>query len=199
MVHTQSSSDEIFMHLPERPTHPGPTWLRSQRTMPPYISGSTLNPLANHCPPTLTPSRLMMRSHQRQRWRQRSDASAPTRQAATPSPTRSTSRCGSTKRVRDKERTPPPPKTWNFDAACGNSPVYVEHWGYSTEIGVYHPGLDPQGKHRHPWDYPPGDLWKFVEAIIDTRLWASIQFQCVLHGFCAVRGTGTATMELKLA
>ena len=41
-------------------------------------------------------------------------------------------------------------------------------------------------------------LWKVVEAIIDTRLQASIQFQDVLHKFCSGRGKGTATMDIKL-
>ena len=41
-------------------------------------------------------------------------------------------------------------------------------------------------------------LWKVVEAPIDTRLHASLQFHYVLHGFWARRGTGTAIMELKI-
>ena len=42
-------------------------------------------------------------------------------------------------------------------------------------------------------------LCKVTEAIIDTRLWSSIQFHYVLHRFCAGRGKGKATMYLKLA
>ena len=42
-------------------------------------------------------------------------------------------------------------------------------------------------------------LWKVMEAIIDTRLQASIQFHDVLHGLRAGRGIRAATMELKLA
>ena len=42
-------------------------------------------------------------------------------------------------------------------------------------------------------------LWKFLEAIIDTYPWSRIQFHDFLHGFCAWRGTGTATMELNIA
>ena len=41
-------------------------------------------------------------------------------------------------------------------------------------------------------------LWKVVEAIIDTRLLASIQFHDVFHGFRAGRGMGTANMDIKL-
>ena len=41
-------------------------------------------------------------------------------------------------------------------------------------------------------------LWKVVEALIDTRLCASLQLHDVLHGFWSRRGTGTAIMELKL-
>ena len=42
-------------------------------------------------------------------------------------------------------------------------------------------------------------LCKVVEALIDTRLCASLQFHDVLHGFRAVRGAGAAIMELKLS
>ena len=38
-----------------------------------------------------------------------------------------------------------------------------------------------------------------VEALIDTRLRASIQFHDVLHGLRDRRGTGTAIIELNLA
>ena len=51
----------------------------------------------------------------------------------------------------------PPPQTWKVDAACGHRPVYVDHQGYATVIGVDHPGIDLQGKHRHLGDRPPGD------------------------------------------
>ena len=42
-------------------------------------------------------------------------------------------------------------------------------------------------------------LWKLVEALIDTRIIASIQFHDVLHGLWAGRGTEMYIMELKLA
>ena len=51
----------------------------------------------------------------------------------------------------------PPSRTWKVDAACGNSPIYVDHQEYSTGIGVDHPGLNLQGKHRHPGDWDFGD------------------------------------------
>ena len=38
-----------------------------------------------------------------------------------------------------------------------------------------------------------------VEAMIDTCIKKVVQFQDVLHIFCAGRGTGTAIMELKIA
>jgi hypothetical protein len=41
-------------------------------------------------------------------------------------------------------------------------------------------------------------LWKVVEVLIDKRFLA-IEFHDCLHGFLAGRGTGTATMEVKLA
>ena len=37
-------------------------------------------------------------------------------------------------------------------------------------------------------------LWKVVEALIETRLCASLQMHDVLHGFRAGRGTETAIM-----
>ena len=43
------------------------------------------------------------------------------------------------------------------------------------------------------------NLWKVVEALIDTRLCSSLQMHDVLHRFRYRRGTGTAIMELKLA
>ena len=42
-------------------------------------------------------------------------------------------------------------------------------------------------------------LSKVEEAIIDTRLRASLQFHGVLHRLRTERKTSTATMELKLA
>ena len=41
-------------------------------------------------------------------------------------------------------------------------------------------------------------LWKLVSGIIDLRISSSIQFHDALHGFCAGRGTGTATLEANL-
>ena len=40
-------------------------------------------------------------------------------------------------------------------------------------------------------------LWKILEVIMNKRL-KSIEFHDCLHGFIAGRGTGTATMEVKL-
>ena len=41
-------------------------------------------------------------------------------------------------------------------------------------------------------------MWKVVAAILNRRLMASIVFHDFLHGFRAGRGTGTATLEVKL-
>ena len=41
-------------------------------------------------------------------------------------------------------------------------------------------------------------MWKVVEAILNRRLMASITLYEFLHGFRAVRGKGTATIEDKL-
>ena len=38
-----------------------------------------------------------------------------------------------------------------------------------------------------------------MEAIIDTRIQAQIQFHYILQGLCAGRCTGTANMELKIS
>ena len=42
-------------------------------------------------------------------------------------------------------------------------------------------------------------LWKVVEVIINTCLRSNIQFDDFLRGFCTGRGTGTATIEIKIA
>ena len=42
-------------------------------------------------------------------------------------------------------------------------------------------------------------LWKVVEALIDTRLQASLQMHVVLHRFRSIRGMGTDIMELNLS
>ena len=44
----------------------------------------------------------------------------------------------------------------------------------------------------------PKTLWKVVEALLDTRLRASLQLNDILHGLRGGRGTGTAIIELKL-
>ncbi|KAL7538217.1 hypothetical protein ACHAWF_006025 [Thalassiosira exigua] len=41
-------------------------------------------------------------------------------------------------------------------------------------------------------------IWKLLEAIMDRRL-NVIEFHDCLHGYLTKRGTGTATMEAKLA
>ena len=41
-------------------------------------------------------------------------------------------------------------------------------------------------------------MWKVVAAILNRRLAASITFHNFLHGFRAVRDTGTATLEANL-
>ena len=42
-------------------------------------------------------------------------------------------------------------------------------------------------------------FWKVVEALIENRLCAYLQFHDVLHRFRAIRSTGTAITELKLS
>ena len=41
-------------------------------------------------------------------------------------------------------------------------------------------------------------LWEAIFVIINCRISSSIQFHDALHGFCAGRGTRTATLEAKL-
>ena len=41
-------------------------------------------------------------------------------------------------------------------------------------------------------------LWKAISAIINLWISSSIQFHDALHGFCAGKGTRTATLEAKL-
>ena len=66
------------------------------------------------------------------------------------------------------------------------------------ELGLTILVLIPKGNTYTQGIKLPETLWKVVEAIIDNRLRASIQFQVVLHGFCAWRDTGTATVEINL-
>ena len=139
------------------PTLLGFTFLSSPRTAPPSTRESNLTPLANRWPPMLTPFILTMMSHQRRRWIQRSDASSSTSQASTPTSARSISRRGSERPMLDREKTPPPSQTWKVDAASVNGPIYVEHHGNSSGIGVDHPGVDPEVKYIHLGNWPSGD------------------------------------------
>ena len=41
-------------------------------------------------------------------------------------------------------------------------------------------------------------MWKVVAAILHRRLTTAITYHDALHGFRAVRGTGTATLEANL-
>ena len=41
-------------------------------------------------------------------------------------------------------------------------------------------------------------MWKILAVILNHRITASITFHDFLHGFWAVCGTGTATLEAKL-
>ena len=41
-------------------------------------------------------------------------------------------------------------------------------------------------------------VWKAVELILNCRFTASITYHDSLHGFREVRGTGTATLEVKI-
>ena len=41
-------------------------------------------------------------------------------------------------------------------------------------------------------------MWKEISGIINRRILSSIQFHDDLHGFCAGRGMGTATLESNL-
>ena len=41
-------------------------------------------------------------------------------------------------------------------------------------------------------------MWKVVVAILNFRITASITYHNFLHGFRECRGTGTATLEVKL-
>ena len=72
----------------------------------------------------------------------------------------------------------------------------MHQWVDYAVIGVYHPVLDPtdtQGISLLK------TLWKIMQAIIDTRVWASIHFHYFIHRFRAGVGTYIVTMELNLA
>ena len=40
-----------------------------------------------------------------------------------------------------------------------------------------------------------GVLWKAISGIINLQILSPVQFHDALHGFCAGRGIGTATLE----
>ena len=88
---------------------------------------------------------------------------------------------------------------WKVNADRGNSPVYVNHWGYATVIGVDHPSIDTQGKHIHLGGRPPGDTLKGCGGHYRYPPPGQNQFHDVLHGFHAGRGTAMAAMEIKLS
>ena len=58
--------------------------------------------------------------------------------------------------------------------------------------------LIPKGKKEYREIGLVEVMWKVVAAILNCRLTASIAFHDFLHGFLAVCGTGTATLEAKL-
>ena len=41
-------------------------------------------------------------------------------------------------------------------------------------------------------------IWKAVAVILDCRFTSAITYHDFLHGFRAVHGTGTATLEVKM-
>ena len=98
----------------------------------------------------------------------------------------------------DPNAPPPDPKPEQWDRFCD----LIWH--------VYSTGDLPQAL---PWSIlaciPKSDggrrgiglleiVWKVLEAIIDSRLKATITLHDAIHGFTAKRGTGTATTEVKL-
>ena len=106
-------------------------------------------------------------------------------------------------------------KNWCKEAYPGeqsNTPPRMEHWQFLVDIlkNMWRMGEIPQYLgwtvlfliHKgitYTWGIVLMEtLWKVVEALIDTRLRASLQFHDILHGFWARRGTGTAIMELKI-
>ena len=41
-------------------------------------------------------------------------------------------------------------------------------------------------------------MWKTMTGILNFHLKLAIQFHNTLHGFCTIRGTGSASLEAKL-
>ena len=64
------------------------------------------------------------------------------------------------------------------------------HWSYLTLLPKPDGGVQGIGLLEV--------LWKLIEAIIDTRVRATVTLHDALHGFIAGRGTGTAILEAKL-
>ena len=58
--------------------------------------------------------------------------------------------------------------------------------------------LIPKGKKDYRGIALVEVMWKVVAAILNCRFTSSIKYHDALHGFRAVRGTGTATLKSKL-
>ena len=106
-------------------------------------------------------------------------------------------------------------KQWIWEAYSGGTrrpPPWIERWMCLVEI-VQHMWLTGDIPQELGWTVlvlvPKGTtdtrgiglletLWKVVEALIYTRLIASIQFHDVIHRFWEERGMGTAIMDLNI-
>ena len=58
--------------------------------------------------------------------------------------------------------------------------------------------LIPKGKKDYRYIGLVEVMWKVVAVILNCRFTSSITYHDALHGFRAGRGTGTATLEVKL-
>ena len=71
--------------------------------------------------------------------------------------------------------------------------VHPGEMGYTVMVMIPKVNVDTQGIRLIEV------VWKVVDAVVDTRIKAEVQFHGVLHRSCPGRGTGTSIMELKLA
>ena len=92
-----------------------------------------------------------------------------------------------------------PPKAREVEESCSTDTLNVAAWVNPKRAGVDSLSPCPQGKHLNLGIGLLETLWEVVEAIIDTRLGASIRFHNVLHGFRAGMITGKVILEIKLA
>ena len=96
-----------------------------------------------------------------------------------------------------KDSTLPQPGTMGKTGEAGSTHVEVQHTPNRADLNHLSPA--PQRKRGHLGVGLLEVLFKLVLAITDTWIKTLVTLHDVLHGFRAIRGMGTAIMELNIA